>query len=105
MTLPSPIPRIGLRLLPALCLVFVVACRALQGAESADAEVLLPKTFTEAPQLRERVKAGNLPPVSKRLPKLPLVVVPCEKIGRYGGIWHRAHLGPSDACGATYIMK
>ncbi|MBC7320378.1 ABC transporter substrate-binding protein, partial [bacterium] len=34
------------------------------------------KTFNEAPMLQELVKQGKLPPVEKRLPADPLVVVP-----------------------------
>lgn len=41
--------------------------------------------FGESPMLTELVKQGKLPPVDKRLPKDPLVVVPVEEIGRYGG--------------------
>jgi peptide/nickel transport system substrate-binding protein len=41
--------------------------------------------FNEAPMLAELVKAGKLPPVEKRLPSEPLVVVPVEEVGQYGG--------------------
>lgn len=50
----------------------------------------------EAPQLAERVKAGELPPVEERLPASPLVVEPTEGIGVYGGTWNTALLGASD---------
>lgn len=39
----------------------------------------------EAPMLQERVKAGSLPEVAKRLPKNPRVIQPLEKTGIYGG--------------------
>ena len=40
--------------------------------------------YQEAPMLRERVEAGELPPVEERLPDEPLVVdVP--EVGEYGG--------------------
>jgi len=42
-------------------------------------------TFGESPMLADRVEAGDLPPVEDRLPDNPLVVVPWERIGRYGG--------------------
>ena len=45
--------------------------------------------FSEAPVLRTKVAAGKLPPVEKRLPEEPAVVVPVEEIGQYGGTWHR----------------
>ena len=41
--------------------------------------------FKEAPLLQKRVQAGALPPVAERLPENPLVMVPWEDIGRYGG--------------------
>lgn len=41
--------------------------------------------FDEAPMLRIRVAAGELPPVEERLPEEPLVVEPLEQVGRYGG--------------------
>lgn len=42
-------------------------------------------SFSEAPLLADRVRDGLLPPVSERLPENPLVLVPWEKLGRYGG--------------------
>lgn len=41
--------------------------------------------FQENPLFVKRVKKGLLLPVEKRLPKEPLVVLPYEKIGQYGG--------------------
>jgi len=41
--------------------------------------------FNEAPMLKRRVAAGELPPVEQRLPEEPVVVPPIEKIGQYGG--------------------
>ncbi|MGC8718097.1 MAG: ABC transporter substrate-binding protein [bacterium] len=41
--------------------------------------------FNEAPMLQELVKQGKLPSVDKRLPAEPLVVIPIEEIGQYGG--------------------
>jgi len=41
--------------------------------------------YNEAPMLRVRVAAGELPPVEQRLPEEPGVVVPIEEIGKYGG--------------------
>jgi len=42
-------------------------------------------SYTEAPQLKEMVDAGNLPPVAERLPLEPLVIQPAEEAGVYGG--------------------
>ncbi len=43
--------------------------------------------YFESPMLAERVTAGTLPPVDQRLPATPLVVVPLESVGTYGGQW------------------
>ncbi|HPC77171.1 MAG TPA: ABC transporter substrate-binding protein, partial [bacterium] len=53
--------------------------------------------FQEAPQLTELVKSGKILPVKERLPKEPLVIVPVEEVGRYGGTWRRAAIGIADA--------
>ncbi len=41
--------------------------------------------YNEAPMLRVRVAAGELPPVEERLPENPLVMEPWEEIEKYGG--------------------
>lgn len=58
-----------------------------------DASVLKNRTFGEAPLFAEKVKRGDLPPVSERLPDNPLVVVPLDEIGQYGGTINRALTG------------
>lgn len=58
-----------------------------------DPNILKNRTFLEAPLLAQDVEAGHLPPVSDRLPDNPLVVVPIDTIGRYGGILRRALTG------------
>ena len=42
--------------------------------------------YNEAPMLAEQVAAGKLPPVEERLPKNPLVAVPWNEVGEYGGV-------------------
>lgn len=42
-------------------------------------------TFHENPMFAEKVKNGELPPVDKRLPENPLVLMPYHEIGKYGG--------------------
>lgn len=42
-------------------------------------------SYIEAPQLKEMVDAGSLPPAGERLPLEPLVIQPAEEIGTYGG--------------------
>ena len=57
---------------------FATACQ--RGADGQAAT----SRYQEAPMLRERVEAGELPPVDERLPDEPLVVdVP--EVGEYGG--------------------
>lgn len=43
------------------------------------------ETYNEAPELAELVTAGQLPPVTERLPAQPVVVKPFESVGVYGG--------------------
>jgi len=68
----------------------------LEAAEIVLDAAQIPKKFQEAPQLAALVKAGKLPPVEQRLPAEPLVLKPLHEVGRYGGTWRRAFLGPGD---------
>jgi peptide/nickel transport system substrate-binding protein len=52
--------------------------------------------YREAPALKTRADAGQLPPVAARLPEAPVVVQPHEAVGRYGGVWRISMAGPSD---------
>lgn len=54
------------------------------------------RNFNEAPSLKDMVETGELPPVSDRLPEDPLVIVPPEQIGPYGGLWLNYSTGPED---------
>jgi peptide/nickel transport system substrate-binding protein len=56
----------------------------------------VPTEFKEAPMLAELVAKGELPPVEERLSKDPLVVLPIESIGQYGGTWYRGWRGIKD---------
>src|SRR3989442_941182 len=66
----------------------------LEGAEVVTDPARYPKTFKEAPQLAELVKAGKLPPVQERIGQDPLVVKPLREIGKYGGTSRRGFPGP-----------
>ncbi|RCW62411.1 ABC transporter substrate-binding protein [Halanaerobium sp. ST460_2HS_T2] len=47
-------------------------------------------SYNEAPELKELVDAGKLPPVEERLPEVPRVVksnIMANGIGEYGGVW------------------
>ncbi len=52
--------------------------------------------YNEAPMLKEKVAAGELPPVEERLPEEPLVVEVVEEIGQYGGTLHMVTPVPND---------
>lgn len=44
--------------------------------------------FNESPMLKEMVDTGDLPPVKERLPENPVVSIPLEELGKYGGELH-----------------
>lgn len=52
--------------------------------------------FYENPMFAEKVKKGELPPVEERLPEEPLVVLPYNEIGQYGGKLHGVCIGPGS---------
>src|SRR5947207_2142394 len=68
----------------------------LEGPEVVTDPAKFPKTFKEAPQLAEQVKAGKLPPVAERIGQDPLVIKPLHEIGKYGGTWRGGFTGPAD---------
>jgi len=61
--------------------------------------------FNEAPELKVKVAAGELPPVEERLPAQPLVVNPVEEIGQYGGTWRRVSRGTKDLPAYGYLLN
>ncbi len=66
----------------------------LEGPEVVTDPAKFPKSFKEAPQLAEQVKAGKLPPVAERVGQDPLVIKPLHEIGKYGGDLARRLHGP-----------
>ena len=60
--------------------------------------------FNEAPDLAKRVASGKLPPVDRRLPPSPAVVIPVDRPGHYGGVWRRAYTGLSDLVGMRRVL-
>ena len=68
----------------------------LEGPEVITDPAQFPKSFKEAPQLAELVKAGKLPPAAERIGQDPLVLKPVHNIGKYGGTWRRGFTGPAD---------
>lgn len=63
-----------------------------------------PRDFSEAPALRQQAEAGTIPPVARRLPRDPLVIIPPEQQGPYGGNWSSFATSPGDMNGMTSIM-
>jgi peptide/nickel transport system substrate-binding protein len=82
---PAATPKIGAQLIGKL-----------EGPTTITDPAKFPKTFKEAPQLAELVKAGKLPPVAERIGADPLVIKPVHEIGRYGGTIRRGFTGPGD---------
>src|SRR5258706_7346737 len=68
----------------------------LEGPEVVTDAGKWPKSFKEAPQLAELVKAGKLPPVAERIGQDPLVIKPLKEIGKYGGTWRAGIIWPDD---------
>lgn len=68
-------------ILLAAALLAAGACGARGAGDGSAAES---GRYRESPMLRERVEAGELPPVEERLPDEPLVVEVPE-VGEYGG--------------------
>jgi peptide/nickel transport system substrate-binding protein len=74
----------------------------LEGPELVDE---MPGSFSEAPDLAERVEAGELPQVEERIGPQPAVFRPVHEIGQYGGTWRRAFTGPGDNENGNRIMS
>jgi len=89
-----------------ICLLGLTSVLAQETYELKDYEKLIGKklTFQEAPELRIKVAAGELPPVEERLPEEPLVVKPVEEIGQYGGTWHNAFRKERDVWGFHHYV-
>lgn len=55
-----------------------------------------PQEFQDSPFLTDQISSGELPSVSERVPIEPLVIVPPDQNGPYGGTWARLGTGPRD---------
>jgi len=62
------------------------------------------RIHAEAPMLSALVAEGRLPAVGDRLPDEPLVVVPHERVGVYGGVWRIGLLGAGDGGGLLRMV-
>src|SRR5919198_5642966 len=77
----------------------------LEGPEVITDPAKFPKSFKEAPQLAELVKAGKLPPVQERIGQDPLVMKPLREIGKYGGTWRRGFTGAFDTSNGHRVAQ
>jgi len=91
----------------AICLWGVIPVLAAQYIDLSTCKIgsIKVEKFNEAPMLRVKVAAGELPSVEKRLPEEPLVVKPVEEIGQYGGVWRLVHMGTVDIGGRAYHLN
>jgi peptide/nickel transport system substrate-binding protein len=75
------------------------------------ATIAIPKSqYSEAPELSAKVAAGELPPVSERLPDSPQVLIPFDTIGKYGdelrfGISGQSNQDPIRAWGNMGLVQ
>jgi len=53
-------------------------------------------SFNQAPQLAELVENGELPVADERLPANPLLIIPSDSVGNYGGTWRTTLRGERD---------
>jgi peptide/nickel transport system substrate-binding protein len=79
------------------------AAGAVVTAAAGPAAVAMAQTMTyrEAPSLAGK----GLPPVAQRLPQNPRVVQAMERVGNYGGTWHRGYTGLSDRVGPGKLVE
>ena len=79
----------------------------LEGPTIVSDPAQFPTKFNEAPMLAEMVKAGTLPPVEERLPKVDslMVLKPLDEVGKYGGTWRRGFTGAMDGENGNRIVS
>lgn len=85
-------------------LLLWLACALVTPAASASNAFAQSGPFQEAPMLSALVSQGKLPALSSRLPEEPLVVIPHERVGAYGGVWRVGLLGASDGTGLLRMV-
>ena len=62
-------------------------------------------SFQEAPMLAALVEAGELPPLAERMPADPMVIVPLESVGTYGGTLRHGALSPVTAGAESWTAR
>lgn len=60
--------------------------------------------FKESPMLTAMVEAGELPPVSERVPVNPAVVTPFNEVGQYGGAMRVGFTGTNPGWGGLWYI-
>ncbi|HSJ53048.1 MAG TPA: ABC transporter substrate-binding protein [Anaerolineae bacterium] len=76
--------------------VEVVVTKEVEKEVVVEVTVAPPSGYSEAPGLADLVAKGELPPVEERLPENPMVVLPIDSVGKYGGTWYRGWRGIND---------
>lgn len=95
----------ALLLLCATFFIGVGAAFASGTTEAAAGEQSVSQT-NEAPMLKAMVDAGELPSLSERLPREPLVVEPVDGIGKYGGyLQHARTITHSDWYMSLFVRE
>lgn len=92
-----------------LCLMGVIPVLAQKTYDTLDEYEKLTgnkiEKFNEAPMLKVKVAAGELPRVEERLPEEPLVVEPSDEIGQYGGVLTTPATGPAWGGGDDWQLR
>ena len=74
-------------------------------AESAPPAASSSSEYNEAPMLKAKVDAGELPPVGERLPVNPRIVVPHHEVGQYSDSIRGFTLNETDRAAPGYIVN
>lgn len=61
--------------------------------------------FGEAPELAELYESGNLPAVKERISEEPMVMVPLESVGKYGGRLRSGATSPVTGSAETWTAR
>ena len=86
-------------------LVFGGSSQEAEESTGSTGAAMAASDYSESPMLADMVKAGSLPSIEDRLPNEPLVLVPNESIGKYGGTIRLTTMGaPSNYVINTYWL-
>lgn len=74
-------------IITALIIVFIFINKATKDQTIISESQVEIFNFSESPMLKNLSSENLLEPVSERLPKVPLILIPLREIGEYGGAW------------------